>query len=47
MPPDGYESVTLPVELVNELDHLKDEGESRADVVRRLTTDRKPTPTQS
>ena len=36
MPRDGYESVTLPSDLLDDLDAEKRDDESRADVLRRL-----------
>lgn len=36
MPPDGYETVTLPVEVIDALDDLKLQDESRAAAIQRL-----------
>ena len=36
MPRDGYESVTLPTDLLDDLDAEARDGESRADAIRRL-----------
>jgi predicted CopG family antitoxin len=40
MPRDGYESVTLPADLLDDLDDAKRDGESRPDVIRRLLGER-------
>jgi hypothetical protein len=41
MPPDGYDTVTLPVELIDSLDDYADRSDvtSRADAVRLLLAD--------
>lgn len=39
MPPDGYRTMTLPENLIDALDATAHEGETRADVIRRLLAD--------